>query len=278
MILLWSCERFFKVVDFNVSQWVSLTVGYLTYFGTIILAFVTVSQNSVISDLTKKQYDLQKLSLTADRRPLLSITDFYLSQQNSENGIFVGSYIPLTEESFENPDSISKKKHYYSEVDYSLFDFFNNCDYPGQIRFQVGVTNRSNAIIHNLSYNTVFPYFDNKNRNAVLPVKRVLDIVEPGVSLSMNGVAIAKSNDFESCSYSFDITFSNDYNRVFSDTIYVFFGHNANTKKLRIIVQHEMKDKQYRTHIEPLEDHEMYMNGILDLKTTNYKDFIDHIH
>ena len=260
------------------SQWVSLIVGYLTYFGTIILAFVTVSQNSVISDLTKKQYELQKLSLTVDRRPLLSITNFSLFQQDTEKGAFVGFYIPLTEELLENQDPLSKNKIYVGEVDYSLFDFFHNCDYPGQIRFRIGITNRSKDLIHKLTYNTYFSYRDNNNKNSALPIKQVLDIVEPGVNLGIDGVTIAKSNDFESCSYHFHISFSNDYGRNFFDKIGVFFSRHADTGKLRVVVQHNMKDETYQTHCEPLKDYEMRMNGLLDLKGPNYKEYIEHIH
>lgn len=215
-------DQVFRTRNINYSEWLTLIVGFLSYYGTIILAYVTVSQNAIISELTQKQLELQEKDLSSGNRPWFSISTFRVFKQLGKSFPYIQCC------SFDAKDSLGAINGdfdiistYRFKAPKSEFNFYDNTDNPGQIRFSISIVNRSKYNIIDLSYNS----YKNDHRgndssiHQITPCTCKVHCLEPGLSLNMNGFQYLENELCISFKYYILIHYYNEFGKEFNDKI-----------------------------------------------------------
>lgn len=215
-------DQVFRTRNINYSEWLTLIVGFLSYYGTIILAYVTVSQNAIISELTQKQLELQEKDLNSGNRPWFSVSTFRVFQQ-------LGKSFPYVECcSFDAKDSLGvthenfdANSMYRFKVQKDELKFNDNTDNPGQIRFTISIVNRSKYNIIDLSYNS----YKNDHRgndssiHHITPCTCKVHCIEPGFHINMKGFQYLKNKEYINFKYYIQIHYYNEFGKEFRDKV-----------------------------------------------------------
>ena len=234
LICLLVVDKVLKTYSISFPQWLSLFIGYLTYYGTVILAYVTVHQNTVISQLTKYQLQLHEKELNADNRPWISILSLNIYTRENPKSVYY-CCCKFTPEKSQVLIPSSGNHIYRFKADKNLI--IHETPFPTQIRFSIDIENRSKTNIIDLNYNS-YTYAQH-NSDMILPCRYIADCIEPGMSLEMKGYQNLTQADAISTSYSFIIIYYNEYRKEYKEEITLLIYEDKQTSDLVFDLYHD---------------------------------------
>ena len=248
LYLFWA-DQIKGEITVTFEMWLSLIAGYLTYYGTIVLAMVTVMQNRTISEISKKQMLLQEKSLNESNRPYFRIFGYYLHIQIGKNTPYYGSFKPIPNEQMRYR-GFSKYEVYRIETDRELSEWVDNTETnnPGIIPFQLSIRNVSDSTIYELQFNTYEFGIDTGDDFKISPCRKVIEKLEPDSVEQLEG--FIDINGKKSQWYHYDISFKNSFEKEFHEDLTVFFLTDNNTKKLILEIDHRRTSNSNKKIIE----------------------------
>ena len=262
LYLFWA-DQIKGEITVTFEMWLSLLAGYLTYYGTIVLAMVTVMQNRTISEISKKQMLLQEKSLNESNRPYFRIFGYYLHMQLGKNAPYCGAFNPIPEEQRRHY-GCSIYEAYHIKTNRELSEWLDNTetDNPGIVPFKLAICNVSNSTIYELRFNSYDYSHDGGEGKTIFSCKKIIEILEPGCDEILEGCidTNAKMGEW----YSFDISFKNSFEKAFHERISVFLLTDKNTNKLILDIDHRrsnaLNTKVYESNQKEEEPLRIYEN------------------
>ena len=234
LICLLLVDKGLKTYSISFPQWLSLFIGYLTYYGTVILAYVTVHQNTVISQLTEYQLQLHEKELNADNRPWISFLSLNIYTRENPKSVYY-CCCKFTPEKSQVLIPSSGNHIYRFKADKNLI--IHETQIPTQIRFSIDIKNGSKTNIIDFKYNSYTYAQDNSDK--ILPCRFIADCIEPGMSLEMKGYQNLTETGTIDTSYSFIIDYYNEYKKEYKDNITLLIYEDKQTSNLVFDLYHD---------------------------------------
>ncbi len=218
-----------SIISISASDWIALISGLLAYYGTVLLAAVTVKQNEELFELQKRHDEIEEIGLRNNNQPNFRIVGITTSQNNKEEPV---NLKPITLGRFDNEfvALVGKENgigtfYMYIEnttlidaYDVSLVEVEKKSWFQKNMKLD-GYCKRQND------------FYD----------KLFINIIEKIPSMDQKVITFSMNDDESIVSVGFTLTYRNVYNHWFYQDVQIVFRESGN----KVECQAQINDSKF---------------------------------
>ena len=231
---------------FNFSDTIPIATGLLTYYGTALLALITIYQNTIIGKLQKKQARIEQIKLYEDRKPKLIIKNCTLKGANYDvNSAYCT--LNINNDEISDPPPIFENSNGIFTIKYDI-NKSNNLLYYLEICLQVKDADVDKIIVKNMfqnNQNIKFKWKYKRDKDAIkyIPIDEIEGVgnfksyIQRGLSVDSEFKCYYIILDNANVKYHISISLQNNYG-------------NKYIQNLEIISTCKRNNFEINTHID----------------------------